>query len=434
MNSEQTNNDPTADSSKGTGDLSESRGASNSLLRKYLQGDPILWIVFLALCVVSIIEMYSASSTLAYKAAKHTAPIMSHISFLAAGAALVFAIHLIPTQIIRMLSYPGLVISLILLILTPFIGVTENDATRWIDLFGVRFQPSELAKLSVIIVCADLISRIKDEEDEKKLFKYILGIGALACALIVTANLSTAILLFGVLVLMMFVGNISMKRILPPIFILLIVAIGFFFAVKAIPEEKMPDTFGRAYTWVARIDRFFDGTKDENKYVINDMNRQEQHGKIAVARGGIFGVLPGNSVERDYLPQAFADYIYAIIVEEMGLIGGIFVIFLYLWLLFRSGMIAQKCTTTYPAILVIGLSLMIVIQAFVSMAVSVGLGPVTGQPLPLISRGGTSIIITSLYFGIILGVTRELHKTEDKQAQVKAESENDVPIIDIEEI
>ena len=279
-----------------------------------------------------------------------------------------------------------------------------------------------------------MISRIHDEESEKIFFKYIIGICLIACALIVTANLSTAILLFGVVFIMMFVGHISFKRILPPILILLLCGVLGFFAVKAIPQEKMPDMLGRAYTWVARIDRFVEGSNTENKYVITDDNLQEQHGKMAVARGGFFGVLPGNSVERDYLPLAYADYIYAIIIEETGLIGGLFVILLYLIMLFHAGKIAQKCEGTFSALLVIGLSLMIVIQAFISMSVSVGLGPVTGQPLPLISRGGTSILITSLYFGIILGITRKYRKEEAKQEEVKNESAQDIPTIDIEDL
>lgn len=406
----------------------------NAFFKKYLQGDSIIWIVFFALCIISIIEMYSASSTLAYKAIKHTVPIMSHITFLAAGVVLVFAVHLIPTQIIRMLSYPALAFSLILLILTPFIGISENEATRWIEIFGIRFQPSEIAKISLIIVCADLMSRIKDEADEKKQFKHILLIAGVTCALIVTANLSTAVLLFGIIFLIMFIGNISWKRIVPTILIMLAFVVSGYFLVKVIPEDSMPTPLKRAYTWVARIDRFVDGHEDENKYIINDENLQAQHGKIAIARGGIFGVMPGNSTERDFLPQAFADYIYAIIVEEMGLAGGILVILLYLILLFRAGVIARKSETTYPAILVIGLSLMIVIQSFVSMAVSVGLGPVTGQPLPLISRGGTSILITSLYFGIILGITREIRKEDMKKEQIKEESEQNIPVIDIDNL
>jgi cell division protein FtsW len=166
--------------------------------------------------------------------------------------------------------------------------------------------------------------------------------------------------------------------------------------------------FKRAYTWVARIERHSDKEGKNNKYVINDKNRQEKYGQIAIARGGLFGVMPGNSVERDYLPQAYSDFIYSIIVEEMGLIGGFFVILLYLILLFRAGKIATNCSSVFPAVLVIGLSLMIVIQTFINMSVATSLIPVTGQPLPLISRGGTSILITCIYFGIILGITRQI--------------------------
>ncbi len=203
--------------------------------------------------------------------------------------------------------------------------------------------------------------------------------------------------------------------------------------VMVVPENKMPKAFDRAYTWKARIERFVDGKGDDTqKYVINDENRQMMHGKMAIARGGVVGVFPGNSIERDYLPQAYSDFIYSIIVEEMGLFGGIFVILLYLILLFRAGMIATKCESVFPALLVTGLSLMIVLQAFISMSVATSLGPVTGQPLPLISRGGTSIIITCLYFGIILGVTRQLRLGETGSAS--AATENEIPTVELDEV
>jgi len=218
--------------------------------------------------------------------------------------------------------------------------------------------------------------------------------------------------------------------------ILLIVGSLGYFAIKVIPKDSMPAAFDRGYTWVGRIERKFVGDKDATvtKYVINDQNRQEQHGRIAMARGGVFGVFPGNSIERDYLPQAYSDFIYAIIVEEMGLIGGIFVMLLYLILLFRAGKIATKCSTVFPALLVIGLSLMIVIQALVSMVVSSGSGPVTGQPLPLISRGGTSILITSFYFGIILGITRQI-KNENLPIDEDPEiPEDGIPVVELDDL
>jgi cell division protein FtsW len=210
-----------------------------------------------------------------------------------------------------------------------------------------------------------------------------------------------------------------------------------FMLVKAVPQSKMPKLFDRAYTWVARIDRFKTESKDESsKYIITDDNLQVQHGRIAIARGGVFGVFPGNSVERSFLPQAYSDFIYSIIVEEIGLVGGIFVILLYLMLLFRAGRIATLCTTVFPALLVIGLALMIVIQAFISMSVATSLGPVTGQPLPLVSRGGTSILITCIYFGIIFGVTRQL--SEENQNDQKASNDEvrteEMPVIELDDI
>ncbi|MFA5047305.1 MAG: FtsW/RodA/SpoVE family cell cycle protein, partial [Paludibacter sp.] len=193
-----------------------------------------------------------------------------------------------------------------------------------------------------------------------------------------------------------------------------------------------PAMFDRGYTWIARLDR--NKEVHVNKYVINDANLQEQHGRIAIARGGVFGVLPGNSIERDFLPQAYSDFIYAIIVEEMGLIGGIFVMLLYLILLFRAGKIATKCSSVFPALLVIGLSLMIVIQALVSMVVSSGSGPVTGQPLPMISRGGTSILITSIYFGIILGITRQIKDDQASMSETTELPDDGIPVVDLENL
>ena len=403
------------------------------LLKKYFKGDTVLWIVFIMLCVISIIEMYSASSTLAYKASNHTAPMLRHVWFLFIGSLVAFGVHLIPYKYIRLLSYLGLFASVFFLIWVLFKGQSANDATRWMSLFGFQFQPSELAKLSVIIVVADLISRIKNPDDEKKLFRYIIIIVGVICALILLENFSTAILLFVVAYVMMFIGEISWKRMLIVGGSITAVAALALTLVMVVPENKMPKAFDRAYTWKARIERFVDGKGDDTqKYVINDENRQMMHGKMAIARGGVVGVFPGNSIERDYLPQAYSDFIYSIIVEEMGLFGGIFVILLYLILLFRAGMIATKCESVFPALLVTGLSLMIVLQAFISMSVATSLGPVTGQPLPLISRGGTSIIITCLYFGIILGVTRQLRLGETGSAS--AATENEIPTVELDEV
>ena len=406
-----------------------------NLLKKYLKGDATLWIVFFFLCVLSVIEMYSASSTLAYKAASHTGPMLRHVGFLTCGVLIAFFVHMIPYRFIRIFSYLGLLISTALLVFVLFKGHSENDASRWLVIGGVQFQPSELAKLSVIIVAADLISRIRDTtKNEWIYFRNTIIMLISVCALILLENFSTAFILFTVVFIMMFIGRISMKYLASLAGIMIVSLVIGYGAVKTIPEKSMPHMFKRAYTWVARIERHSDKEGKGGKYVINDKNRQEKYGQIAIARGGLFGVMPGNSVERDYLPQAYSDFIYSIIVEEMGLIGGIFVILLYLILLFRAGKIATNCTSVFPAVLVIGLSLMIVIQTFVNMSVATSLIPVTGQPLPLISRGGTSILITCIYFGIIFGITRQIKAEQMPVEDNFTGQEDSLPVVELESL
>ena len=406
-----------------------------TLFKRYLKGDKILWVVFLALCILSIIEMYSASSTLAYKSSNHAMPVIRHVGFLTGGVIIAFIVHMIPYRWIRSVSYLGLALSAVLLVFVLFKGHSENDAARWLVIGGVQFQPSELAKLSVIIVAADLISRIRDNtKDEWIYFRNTIIMLIGICGLILLENFSTAAILFIVVFIMMFIGRISFKYLGALAGIIIISLLLGYGAVKAIPEKSMPKAFKRAYTWVARIERHSDKAAKENKYVITDKNRQEIYGQIAIARGGVFGVFPGNSVERDYLPQAYSDFIYSIIVEEMGLIGGIGVIILYLILLFRAGRIVMNCSSVFPAILVMGLSLMIVLQTFINMSVATSLIPVTGQPLPLISRGGTSILITCIYFGIILGITRQIVADEQPNDSFLAEAEEQLPVVELESL
>lgn len=407
----------------------------NSLLKKYLKGDVVLWAVFIGLCLISIVEMYSASSTLAFKAMNHTAPILRHVIFLGLGALLAFLVHLVPYKYYRLFSYVLVAVSVFTLVLVLAMGVTTNDASRWLSVAGIQFQPSELGKLSLIIVAADLIARMKiSEQHEKKYFPILVGLTLVICGLILPENFSTAFLLFGVVFLMMIIGSVSWKRLLKlsgGLIAAVVLLIGVMELTgsmsgsdenavvatgqeQSVARKKGGGVLDRYYTWKNRVVRFVAEEDDPaEKYVINDENLQVQHGRIAIARGGVFGVFPGNSVQRDFLPQAYSDFIYAIIVEEMGLAGGILVILLYMILLFRAGRIATKSATVFPAIVMIGLSLMIVSQAFVSMSVATSLGPVTGQPLPLISRGGTAILITSIYFGIMFGITRQIREEVD---------------------
>ena len=385
--------------------------------------------------------MFSASSAIAHRADNYTAPILNHIVFLTMGIALAWAIHFIPYKIIRILGFLGLITSLILLLymLLPGRGVTLNHATRWVEIMGIRFQPSEIAKLSIVIVVADFLTRIKENDpaSEKKWFRYIMATVGIFCSIIFINNVSTAILIFAIVFLMMLISRISLKRLGIISLVGLLVILGGYGTGKAMQNlpadsgiRNIP-AFNRIPTMTARIDRFF--VADENRFTLNDENRQANNAIIAIARGGggIFGVWFGNSVQRDYLTFAYSDFIYAIAVEEGGLALGVFLILLYLILVFRAGKIAMKCNAVFPALLVIGLSLMIAVQAFISMAVTVGIGPVTGQPLPLISHGGTAIVITSVYFGIILGVTKQLKENQQAQAEGTIE---DIPAVELESL
>ncbi len=406
-----------------------------TLFKRYLKGDTILWVVFLILCGISVIEMYSASSTLAYKATNHAAPVLRHLMFLAFGIVIAFVVHMVPYRWIRIISYFGLILSTILLVFVLFKGHSENDAARWLVIGGIQFQPSELAKLSVIIVAADLISRIRDNSKEEWIyFRNTILMLIVICGLILLENFSTAAILFIVVFIMMYIGRISFKYLGSLGGLLIVLLLVGYGAVKTIPEKSMPKVFKRAYTWVARIERHSDKEAKENKYIVTDKNRQEIYGQIAIARGGVLGVGPGNSVERDYLPQAYSDFIFSIIVEEMGMIGGVLVIILYLIMLFRAGRITMKCGSVFPAILVMGLSLMIVLQTFINMSVATSLIPVTGQPLPLISRGGTSILITCIYFGIILGITRQIKNEENPIDESYVDTEDAMPVLDLESL
>lgn len=394
------------------------------LAKKYLKGDKILWGVFIGLCILSLLFMFSASSTLAFKNEHHTVPVLRHLFFLVVGVGIAFVVHLLPQKAIRMAAYVGVVFSIItlLLLLVTTAGVTVNEAKRWIEIFGIQFQPSEIAKLSLLVLAADMIARTKQSEhNEKIFFRIIVILSCIICALILPENLSTAVMLFFVVFVMMFVGKIKGKKLLLLVGCGIALLLVMYGTSKLIPgADKMP-LLDRVPVWETRIVNMF---KKEENLQIKDANFQEMHAKIAVARGGFFGVMPGNSVQRDFLPLAYSDFIFSIIIEEIGLLGGIVVIILYLTLLFRAGRIAQLSRTQYSAMVVFGLSFMLVFQAFVSIAVSTTWGPVTGQPLPLISRGGTSILISSIYFGIMLGVSRQI-KEENAAADMLEVSEEE---------
>ena len=365
--------------------------------------------------------------------------------FIVLGVIAAFGIQYIPSYWVRFGGYALLGISTLLVYSTMIPGnplvVTINGAARWVRIAGITFQPSELAKLSLIIVVADQLARIKSEADKSKYFYRTLIIAAIVMLPIMASNLSTAVLIGLIIFCLWVLARIPWKYTLSVVGIA-IVALCLGYAIVEFgfvrPNRPMHGPFKRATTWVSRIDRHLQITNDQspitNKYVLTDENIQEVYASVAIARGGAspLGVLPGNSKERDYLPLAFADYIFAIIVEESGVLGSGFVIFLYLAILFRACNISSRYSDMPAMLMTMGLALMITCQALISMLVAVGLGPVTGQPLPLISRGGTSVLITSIYFGILMGVSREQTELRERVNSTREESAEDAPIVTLE--
>lgn len=403
---------------------------------KIFQGDRVIWIIFFFLCMISLIEVYSAASTLSYKSGDFMAPLFKQAVFLALGTIIVVVVHNIPCRFFKIISLLGWPFVLFLLLFTLFFGVKENGGTRWLSLLGFQFQPSELAK-GVVIIAEAFILSLNQREDgaDRKAMRQILWMALPMCGLIVTENLSTTAILLAVVFLMMFIGRVPVRQLLTLVAVAVLSVMLLFGMSKVFPKEGFlyDKVFHRMDTWEKRIETFtthHDLVEDgqDGKFMVEkadgdlsepekefDMvkNAQMGHAYIAIATSNFFGKMPGNSEERDFLSQAFSDFIYAIIIEELGLAGGAFVVFLYIVLLFRAGRIASRCERNFPAFLTMGLALLMVFQACLNMMVAVGLFPVTGQPLPLISRGGSSMLITCIYIGMILSVSRYARKNKE---------------------
>ena len=404
--------------------------------RKLQYVDKTYWTVFILLVVIAVIELFSASSTLAFKTGSLLGPVWHQVKFILIGAVIGFVVQLFPSKFVRWGGYALLGVAAICLYLmiipgSPFVS-TINDAERWFKIFGFSFQPSELAKLGLIIVVADRLSQAHDEQELVREFYRTLGLSAFIIFPILLGNLSTALLLGGVVFLMWFLARVPLKYLGGIMAIAVIVLVSGYFIVEfgyVRAHRQMTGPFKRAITWVGRIDKFVadDDVDAEDDY-------QRNHATLAIARGGAspLGVLPGNSVERNFLPLAYADYIFAIIVEETGIIGALALIILYVVILFRACYTSSKYADYGAMLMVMGLALMLTSQAFVSMAVAVGLGPVTGQPLPMVSRGGTSVLVTSLYFAILMCVSREQNEIQAQVEQSRADSYEDVPEIELE--
>lgn len=386
-----------------------------------LQGDMALWMIFLCLCMISVVEVYSASSSMTYKSGSYWQPVMEHAGYIVFGILLAWGMHLLPCKIYKISSVFILFISWILLVVAFFSG-SVNGASRWISIFGKTIQPSELAKLGLVVTCAAILSIFRDENGTSKMgTKLLIGFTGFTLALIITENLSTAALISAVIYIMAFYAQVNTKLLAWAFGLVAALAIGGLTLCYSIPESTLDEwaqsegVLHRVPTWVHRIKNSNTLPDDPNKYDITE-NIQVTHAHIAIGTCGVIGRGPGNSIERDFLPQAYSDFIYAIIIEEGGILMGVGVMFLYLLLLWRAMKIASKCKGLFPAYLIMGLAVMIVIQAMMNMAVAVGAMPVTGQPLPLISRGGTSTFVNCAYMGMMLAVSRNAKMVGNEEA------------------
>ncbi|PJI28197.1 FtsW/RodA/SpoVE family cell cycle protein [Prevotella intermedia] len=413
-------------------------------LNNIFKGDKVIWMVFFLLCMISIVEVYSASSTLSYKGGNYWAPLLKHGGMLFIGFIVMIVVMNIKCRYFKIATLPALVLSVLMLIGVLLTGGVTNGASRWIEVMGIQFQPSELGKGALVLAVAQILSAMQTEAGAaKKAFKYILFLSAAIIIPISFENLSTALLASLTVLLMMFVGRVPLKQIgkllgvgaLTVVFALaLVMAVGTDEEKNApkqtlteqttLVEEETEENFigklfHRADTWKARINRFLNNEYVAPKDYDLDKDGQIGHANIAIASSNILGKGPGNSNERDFLSQAFSDFIYAIIIEEMGIIGAFFVAFLYIVILMRSGQIAGRCENSFPAFLAMGIAFLLVTQALFNMAVAVGLAPVTGQPLPLISKGGTSTIINCLYIGMLLSISRFAKKRDNDTATVR---------------
>ena len=371
------------------------------------------------LCAISLVEVFSASSRLTFGKSSFLTPIISHTLHLCIGLGGMWVVHLFHYKWYKLFPIFLVPMAVLLLGYLSLRGMGTSNAERWINLGFIQLQPSELGKIGVIMAVAYWLSKLKtdDELSQTNTFWKILGLTGLVDALIVGENLSTAVLLAGVVYVMMILGGISWKRILALTGVVTAagtVAVLFLLFVPPQTLKELKFIPDRALTWQDRLLDYFHATDKPNAYEYAKYEApqkpQETHANIAIATSNILGKGPGNSNERDYLQEASCDFIYAIIIEELGMVGGIFVILVYVVLLFRVGRIATRCKEKYPAYLAMGLGMLLGLQAFINMSVAVGLFPVTGQPLPLISKGGTSILMASGCVGMLLGISNTIDK------------------------
>lgn len=367
----------------------------------HLQGDRVIWAVVFALSLISILVVYSSVGTLAFKRSTTAEMyLIKHTFMVFLGLAAMWVAHKIDYRYYSKISRLALWVSVPLLLYTYRYGVSLNEAVRWVNIFGVSFQTSDFASLALIINLASMLSKKQQSIDDIKesLIPLLIWCGVI-CGLIALSNISTALLLFATCVLVMFIGRVPVK------YLAMLFLIGALAGAGAI---KFGD---RGTTAWNRILAFVEG---------KELPFQAQQGRIAIATGGVFGKGPGNSEQRNILPHPYSDFVYAIVIEEYGIIGGVVVLTLYLLLLHRGMKAAYNSERAFGGLLSAGLCFDLVCQAMVNMGVVVGLGPITGQPLPLISMGGTAMVFTGISVGIILSVSRgERDAAFDQSAEMK---------------
>jgi cell division protein FtsW len=392
------------------------------------QGDKVIWAMVLLLALVSMLVVYSSTGLLAYRLNKGNTELylFKQIVFIGIGIAIIYFSHRVNYTLYSRAARLLFLLSIPLLIYTLFFGVTLNEGSRWIrlPLINLTFQTSDLAKLSLFMYLSRMLSKKQDViKDFKKGFLPIIIPVVIICMLIAPANLSTALLIGATSLLLMFIGRVNTRHILltiavalVPLLILISVSLAYYDTTEG-KSKDLPAVLesGRVSTWIKRVQNFVYDGKQTDK----DENYQVNQAKIAIAKGGVLGLGPGNSEQRNFLPHPYSDFIYAIIIEEYGIVGGAFVIFIYLVFLFRCIRIFRKCPYAFGVFLALGLSFTLVIQALINMAVTVNLFPVTGVTLPLVSMGGSSFLFTCFAIGIILSVARNIEQMEGKEMQLK---------------
>ncbi|MCX6351432.1 MAG: FtsW/RodA/SpoVE family cell cycle protein [Bacteroidetes bacterium] len=384
--------------------------ASMDWLVSRTKGDMVIWMIVILLSLFSMLAVYSSTSTIAYKyqAGNTEYYLFKHLGLMALGLMFMYGAHTINYKYYSRIAQILLIVSIPLLFATYFISSSINQAHRWITLpvINVSFQTSDLAKLALIMFVARMLSKKQDViTDFKKATLPIMSAVFVICGLIAPANLSTALLLFGTCLMLMFIGRMSLKHIF---FILggFGLALGIFIFLAHQIGKSTGHPIGRVETWISRVDHYLN---DKDETIVY----QNQQANIAIASGGLVGKGPGKSIQKNFLPNPYADFIFAIVIEEYGTIGGIILMVLYLTLLYRSIRIVLYSPKAFGALLAVGLSFSLVLQAFINMGVAVHLFPVTGLTLPLVSMGGTSLWFTSLAFGIILSVSRDIEEKEN---------------------